>query len=97
MPELALADARPYFVWWSRMTVAQFRQALLSPDLDLRAYWMGTLLREANTRDVWLFVTPDQVRGLWPRLIRHLGRSRSRWAFLLEQPEPRWPPGPDAE
>ncbi|MBX3197205.1 MAG: hypothetical protein KF894_03525 [Labilithrix sp.] len=28
---------------------------------------MGALLREANTRDVWLFVTRAEVHDLWPR------------------------------
>ena len=92
MPELSLPDARPYFVWSTQMTVAQLHSALKSPDLDVRAYWMGTLLREANSRDVWLFVTPAQIRELWPRLLRHLGRARERWAFLLGLPAPVWPP-----
>ena len=37
---------------------------------------MGALLREANTRDVWQFATPDEIRDLWPDLIPHLGRIR---------------------
>ena len=53
---------------------------------------MGALLREANTRDVRLFITTAQIRELWPRLIRHLGRSREMWAWLLGFPPPRWPP-----
>lgn len=53
---------------------------------------MGALLREANTRDVWLFVAQAEIRGLWPRLIRYLGNTRSMWAYLLELPEPIWPP-----
>jgi len=92
MPELLQPEARPYFVWSSEMTVAEFHAVLRSPDLDLRAYWMATLLREANTRDVWLFVQPEEIRLLWPKLIRHLGRTRSRWAFLLGLPAPQWPP-----
>jgi hypothetical protein len=43
----------------------------------VRAYWMGALLREANTRDVWLFVTPDAIRASWDRVHRHLGRTRA--------------------
>ena len=70
----------------------QLKEHLASPDLEERAYWMGALLREANTRDVWLFVTVDEIRALWPRLIRYLGRSRQMWAWLLELPPPEWPP-----
>ncbi len=94
-PTLALPldpKARPYFLWWTKTTFAEFQRLLCSEDLDERAYWMGALLREANSRDVWLFVTPAQIRELWPRLIRHLGRARGMWAFLLGLPEPRWPP-----
>ncbi len=53
---------------------------------------MGALLREANSRDVWVFVTPDEIRELWPELGRHLGRGRAMWAWLLELPERPWPP-----
>jgi hypothetical protein len=44
---------------------------------------MGALLREANTRDVWVFVTPEDVRRDWQHLTRHLGRTRAMWAWLL--------------
>jgi hypothetical protein len=84
--------SRPYFLWWTQTTVGQFERHLASADPEERAYWMGALLREANTRDVWLFVDVDQIRVLWPRLIRYLGRSREMWAWLLELPPPEWPP-----
>ena len=83
---------RPYFLWWTDATVGDLRAHLRNPDHGVRAYWMGALLREANTRDVWLFVTPDMVRASWDRLQRHLGRSRSMWAFLLQLPDQPWPP-----
>jgi hypothetical protein len=85
-------SARPYFLWWTDATVGQLKERLLSPDLEERAYWMGALLREANSRDIWLFVTSDEIRELWPRLIRYLGRSRQMWAWLLKLPPPEWPP-----
>jgi len=84
--------ARPYFLWWTDATVGQLKQHLASADLEERAYWMGALLREANSRDIWLFVTSDEIRALWPRLIRYLGRSRQMWAWLLKLPSPEWPP-----
>src|SRR4030095_8670989 len=85
-------NARPYFLWWTQATVGELKEHLASPDLEERAYWMGALLREANTRDVWLFVDPGEIRALWPRLIRYLGRSRQMWAWLLKLPPPEWPP-----
>lgn len=88
--------ARPYFLWWTDVTVAEFLSHLADPDPDRRVYWLGALLREAHTRDVWRYTTPDEVRALWPRLVRHLGRSRAMWAWLLRidqtpVPEPLWP------
>ncbi len=91
-PDLLDPDARPYFLWWSDVTVAEFRRALVRGGAEERAYWMGALLREANTRDVWLYVTPADVAALWPSLQRHLGRTRAMWAWLLGLPELPWPP-----
>ena len=90
--ELLSDHHRPYFLWWCGVTVGELRRLLCSPDLEERAYWMGALLREANTRDVWLFVTPAEVRSLWSRVLRHLGRARERWAYLLDMGQVSWPP-----
>jgi hypothetical protein len=88
-----LDDAeRPYFVWWADITTGEFKRLLVDPDLDRRAYWLGALLREANTRDVWVFTRPSSVRELWPRLSRHLGKTRDRWAWLLGIDAEPWPP-----
>jgi hypothetical protein len=91
-PDLLDGDTRPYFLWWTDTTVAELVRRLASSDDEERAYWLGALLREANTRDVWLFTTPEEIRRLWPRLIRYLSGTRSMWAFLLGLPEPEWPP-----
>ncbi len=85
-------SARPYFVWWMDVTIGDFRRKLSDPDVEQRAYWLGALLREANTRDVWLFMTPAEVRAQWPRVLRHLGRTRQRWAWLLDMADAEWPP-----
>jgi len=85
-------NTRPYFLWWTDTTVGELKKHLASPDLEERAYWMGALLREANSRDVWLFVSSEEIRALWPRLIRYLGRYRHMWAWLLRLPPPEWPP-----
>ncbi len=86
----ALLDAehRPYFLWWLDCSIREFTRLLASDDPGVKAYYLGALLREANTRDVWLFTTPDEIRTLWPRVTRHLGRSRDRWQWLLELPPP---------
>jgi hypothetical protein len=90
--DLANASCRPYFLWWTDATVGELRGHLISRDAEERAYWTGALLREANTRDVWLFVTPDDVRTQWARLQRYLGRSRELWAYLLGLKTLPWPP-----
>jgi hypothetical protein len=81
--EILRDDARPYFLWWTDATTSDLRRHLASDDAAERAYWMGALLREANTRDVWPFVTPDDVRRDWLGVYRHLGRTREMWAWLL--------------
>jgi hypothetical protein len=90
-PDLLRAESRPYFLWWTDATVADLRVHLADPDPHVRAYWMGAVLREANTRDVWLFVKPDEVREAWLHVRRHLGRSRAMWAWLLRIDDPAEP------
>jgi hypothetical protein len=85
-------ETRPYFLWWLDCTVGDLKQALADPDDEKRAYYLGALLREANTRDVWLFTTRELVEQDWPRIVRYLGRARAMWAWLLGLPEPEWPP-----
>ena len=77
-------QSRPYFLWWTDLTVDEFQRRLEDPDPLRRGYWLGALLREAHTRDVWAFTTPAKIRALWPHLVRHLGRSRAMWAWLLQ-------------
>jgi hypothetical protein len=91
-PALLDDSSRPYFLWWTDVTIGELKEHLASADPEERAYWMGALLREANTRDVWLFVEAGDIRELWPRLVPYLGRSRAMWAWLLELPPPEWPP-----
>lgn len=91
-PELKEPSHRPYFLWWTDATVAELHRHLADPDLDRRAYWLGALLREANSRDVWLFATRAEIEAMWPRLARYLGKSRARWAWLLDLPLTPWPP-----
>lgn len=86
--DLKLDATRPYFLWWSQATVGDLRAHLKSDNKDERAYWLGALLREANTRDVWFFVSPREIVDMWPALWRHLGRSRGLWMHLLGLREP---------
>ena len=89
--ELTNPAHRPYFLWWTDTTVADLQAHLASDDPEERAYWLGALLREANSRDVWSFTTIAKIREDWPHVLRHLGRSRPMWAWLLEL-NGEWPP-----
>ena len=92
-PELLGDGGTPYFVWWLPMSNGTLRRLVHSPDRNERCYWTAVVMREANTRDVWAFVHPSEIRELWsPSLIRHLGRSRAMWAYLLGMPDLPWPP-----
>lgn len=89
--ELSDPTTRPYFLWWLDATVADLRAALASEDASRRGYFLGALLREANSRDIWLFTTADAIRRDWDRIVPHLGRSRRMWSWLLDMPA-EWPP-----
>jgi hypothetical protein len=90
--DLLSPEARPYFLWWTDVSVKRLHELLASGDPNERAYWLGAVMREANTRDVWLFASPRDLRALWPNLVRHLGRTRAMWAWLLGVPDVEWPP-----
>lgn len=78
------AEGQPYFLWDVRISEADFRQRLLHPDPDIRAQWLGCLLREARYDDVWDYVTLEEVLRDWPLVRRHLGRLCSFWDFLID-------------
>lgn len=86
--DLLSDQTRPYFLWWTDATVADLRAHLAASDPRDQAYWLGALLREANSRDVWLFTSPEQIRALWPYVWRHLGKSRALWCYLLDLDPP---------
>ena len=86
--DLLLDETKPYFLWWQDITVGEFRCRLRTGSEDERAYWLGALLREANSRDVWLFTDPEEVREMWPKVYRHLGKSRGIWCHLLQLEPP---------
>ncbi len=77
-------EGRPYFLWDSEMSLDQFRRGLEDSDPEVRAYLLGKLMRQAKPDDVFLFVSPRVIRGLWPRLTRYLGPTREFWTWLFE-------------
>lgn len=74
---------RPYFLWDVDMTLDAFRARLDDPDPDIRAYFIGKLMRQAKPDDVFTFVTPKTIRDLWPSIERYLGQTRDFWTWLF--------------
>ena len=77
-------QGRPYFLWDLDIDLAAFERLLRHPDPEVRAYFVGKLMRQAKPDDVFQFVTRATIRELWPRVQRYLGRSREFWTWLLE-------------
>ena len=77
------AKGRPYFLWDENITLDIFRSRLASPDPEVRAYYLGKLMRQAKPDDVFTFVTLTEITALFPLVTRYLGRSRDFWTWLL--------------
>ena len=75
---------RPYFLWDLEMSLEQFKETLRHEDPEVRAYFLGKLMRQAKPDDVFSFVSMAEIRGLWPRIQRYLGRSAAFWSWLLQ-------------
>jgi hypothetical protein len=76
----------PYFLWWDdvRISEEELRAKLRSPDPVERGTWAGRLLREATLRDVWRFVSVEELLADWSYIERNLGRRRGFWKYLLD-------------
>ena len=77
------AQGRAYFLWDDDMTLAQFVDALRDPSSEVRAYYLGKLMRQAKPDDVFSFVSPDEIARAWPEIQRYLGTSRAFWDWLM--------------
>lgn len=76
--------AIPYFLWDEPMTSAEFRHRLSTGSEAERTRLLAKLLREARDTDVWLFITPAEIRDRWSAMVSQLGRRRPFWEFLLD-------------
>jgi hypothetical protein len=75
---------RPYFLWDVDVTEAELRERLSAADPDVRAQWEACVMREARYDDVWRYLSLEQIERDWPQIVRHLGRRRAFWEFLLQ-------------
>ncbi len=78
------ARGRPYFLWDSEMSLAEFQKALRHEDPEVRAYFLGKLMRQAKPDDVFVFASLAEIRSLWTKVRRYLGRSAPFWSWLLK-------------
>lgn len=75
---------RPWFLWSEDMTAGELRKILAGEQgAYLQGVYFGRLLREARLKEIWEFLTPEDIEKHWPQLERHLGRKKSFWEFLL--------------
>ena len=81
--ELNNPAAIPYFLWDEPMTVAEFKQRLVTASAPEQKRLLAKLLREARDTDVWQFTTPQEVWRQWTELLPMLGRRRGFWEWLL--------------
>jgi len=65
------------------MDLDTFRARLRDPDPEVRAYFLGKLMRQAKPDDVFSFVTLEQIAGQFDMIVRYLGRSLEFWRWLL--------------
>lgn len=80
---------RPYFLWDADLTIDEFRARLRDPDPDVRAYFVGKLMRQAKPDDVFSFLTLEEIHAQLPAVERYLGQTRDFWLWLLSKWAPR--------
>jgi hypothetical protein len=78
-------EGRPYFLWDDDMSLQEFRTRLTDADDEVRAYFIGKLMRQAKPDDVFTFVSLSEIERLWESTSRYLGHTRDFWTWLLAQ------------
>lgn len=76
-------EQRPYFLWDCDLDLEQFQQRLRSSNPEVRAYFIGKLMRQAKPDDVFEFVSARTIREMWPHLEKFLGNKRDFWEWLF--------------
>lgn len=78
-------DAVPYFLWDVGLTIGEARTVLAGHRTSARDELVARILREANSRDVWILLDWPTIEEAWPRIERRLGRARGVWTMMLER------------
>jgi hypothetical protein len=77
----------PYFAWDLGKTGREIREILGSGEQGERDEIVIRLLREANSRDVWLFIGWDDIEQARPGIAHRLGRARAVWELMRRRRE----------
>lgn len=85
LDRLVDSRGRPYFLWDDDMTLEAFRERLRDSDPEVRAYFVGKLMRQAKPDDVFSFVTLDEIKREFSAVERYLGNTREFWVWLIER------------
>lgn len=75
--------AVPSFFWDRDVGVEELHGILADSSHPERLDLLAVLLREARVDEVWLFVTPEDVRDALPAVSHRLGRRRDFWPWLI--------------
>jgi hypothetical protein len=70
-------------LWDEDLTLDDFRLRLVDPDPELRAYFVGKLLRQAKPDDALSFVSLSEIEALWEQVQPYLGKRKEFWSWLL--------------
>ena len=86
-PPDRLCDAagHPYFLWDNDQTLEEFKDLLAHPDPTVRAHAIGKLMRQARTDDALALLDLRIVERDWSLIVRHLGRRRAFWTWLIPE------------
>ena len=77
------SESTLYFFPDAEVTASEFEEALSGDDRERRAWVISHLLRFALWEDIWIHVTRDEVREIFPEL--DLPESlRTAWARMLK-------------
>lgn len=85
MDRMVDGRGRPYFLWDCELDLEAFRQRLADSEPEVRAYFLGKMMRQAKPDDVFEFVDLATIRELWPLLERYLGQRRDFWTWLMAE------------
>ena len=77
------AQGRPYFLWDTDMTLAEFNERLRDPDPIVRAHFLAKLMRQARPDDVLTMVGTRAIRAAWSGVEYQLGHTREFWAWWI--------------